>query len=83
MNDTSPEIENTINSMMASKTPEQKLKMVFSMFESGKKMIRAGLEKEKGSPLNESEIKTGIFLRLYENSFSRDEIENILKSITK
>ena len=42
--------------MMSSKTPKQRLKMVSSMFATSKKLIKAGLEKEKGRLLSKSEI---------------------------
>ncbi len=83
MNDTSPEIQSILDSMMSSKTPKQRLKMVFSMFESSKKMIKASLENEKGSHLSEAELKTGIFLRLYSDLFSQDEIAKIFKYLKK
>jgi hypothetical protein len=81
MHDTSPEIEEKIILMMPSKTPEQRLKMVNSMFSTSKELIKAGLEKEKGHSLTEAEIRTGIFLRMYADCFSQDEITKILKTI--
>ena len=81
MNDTSPEIEEMIILMMSSKTPEHRLKMVGSMFATSKELIKAGLEKEKGYPLTQAEIRTGIFLRMYGDCFSQEEITNILKII--
>jgi hypothetical protein len=81
MNDTSPEIEEMIISMMVSKTPEQRLKMVNSMVSASKELIKAGLEKEKGCPLTKAEIRTGIFLRMYGDCFSPKEIATILSTM--
>lgn len=82
MHDTSPEIEEKIILLMSSKTPEHRLRMVNSMFTTSKELIKAGLEKEKGHPLTETEIRKGIFLRMYGDCFSQEEIINILKTIT-
>ncbi len=81
MNDTSPEIEKIIMLMMSSKTPEHRIKMALSMFSTSKELIKAGLEKEKGRPLTQAEIRTGIFLRMYSDCFSQEEITDILKTI--
>jgi len=44
-------------------------------------LIQAGLEKEKGRSLTLAEKRAGIFLRMYRDSFTQSEIENILNSI--
>ena len=81
MFDTSSEIEKQVIKMMSSKTPEQRLKMVSSMFATSKKLIQSGLEKEKGRSLTLAEKRAGIFIRMYSDSFTQGEMEEILKSI--
>jgi hypothetical protein len=81
MLDTSSEIEKRVIQLMSLKTPTQRLKMVSSMFATSKKLIQAGLEKEKGRSLTLAEKRAGIFIRMYSDSFTQSEIEKILNSI--
>lgn len=66
--------------MIASRTPVQRLRMASSMFSSAKKIMKAGLQNEKCS-LNEAQLRTQMFLRLYGEFYTHDEIRKILKTI--
>ncbi len=80
MNDTPLHIEKRMAEMIASRTPTERLKMASSMFDSGKKLMRAGLLKENGS-LNEAQLRAKMFLRLYGDCFSKDEIRRIIDAM--
>lgn len=80
MNDTSLSIEKRMAQMIASRTPVERLRMAGSMFDSGKKLLRAGLLNRNGL-LNEAQLRTQIFLNLYGESFTHAEIKRIIKTI--
>lgn len=81
MSDTSPEIERRMTEMLATKTPAERLSMMFSMFESAKKLIIAGLQHD--GITDKRELKKQLFLRLYGDCFSDEEKEKILRHILK
>lgn len=80
MNDTSLSIEKRMAQMVASRTPVERLRMAGSMFDSGKKIMKAGLQNEKGS-LNEAQLRAQMFLRLYGDCFTHAEIRRIVNTI--
>ena len=80
MRDTSPDIEARVARMMAERTPTERMRMAFSMFNTAKELITAGLLRENPS-LNEAQLRARIFVRMYGDCFSREEIERIVKSI--
>ena len=80
MYDTPADIEKRIARMMAERTPAERLRMASSMFDAGKKLMTAGLLREN-STLNEAQLRARIFLRLYGDCFSHEEIERIMKRI--
>lgn len=80
MNDTSLSIEKRMAQMIASRTPVERLRMASSMFDLGKKLMKAGLQNEKGL-LNEAQLRTQMFLRLYVECFTHDEVKRIVNAI--
>ena len=80
MNDTSPDIEARVARMMAERTPTERLQMASSMFDTVKEIMRAGLLHENPS-LNEAQLRARIFVRMYGDCFTREEIRKIMKSI--
>lgn len=80
MNDTPPEIEARITRMMAERTPAERLRMASGMFDTAKTLMRAGLLRENPT-LNEAKIRARIFMRMYSDCFSAEEIERIMKRI--
>ncbi len=80
MNDTPREIEQRYLSMMAKKTPAERLEMACSMFDTARLLMRAGLEERFGT-LNEAHMRGRIFLRMYGDDFSRSALERMAGSI--
>jgi len=66
--------------MIMSRSPVDRLRMASSMFDTGKKLIKAGLQNEKGS-FNEAQLRAQIFLKLYGESFTQAEIKRIVNTI--
>jgi hypothetical protein len=80
MNDTSLSIEKRMALMIASRTPIERLRMASSMFDAGKKLMKAGLQNENGL-LNDAQLRTQMFLKLYGDSFTQAEIKRIVNTI--
>lgn len=80
MKDTNPDIEQRISSMMAAKSPAERLRMASSMFETCKALMRAGLLR-KNPALDEAGLRGQIFLRLYGDEFTESEIGRIIDRI--
>lgn len=80
MLDTSPDIEARVAKMMAERTPTERMRMASSMFQTAKTLMTVGLLQEDPS-LNEAQIRARIFVRMYGDCFSREEIGKIMKSI--
>lgn len=82
MNDTSPDIEKRMIKMMMSRTPTERLRMVGSMFDTARKLMRAGIQHEMGM-LNESQMRAQLFLKMYKDDFTQDQINRIMNSIPR
>jgi hypothetical protein len=80
MNDTSPEIEARMARMMGLKTPIERMRMASSMFDAGKTLLEAGIRQQFGA-LNEAQMRTQVFIRMYGEDFSKPEIIKILSKI--
>jgi len=77
MYDTSPEMEARMMNMLSQKTPEARLRMACSMLASAKLLVRSGII--HGEPtLTEAQIRGRVFLRLYGDDFSEEEIQRIV-----
>ncbi len=80
MNDTSISIKKRMAKMIASRTPTERLRMASSMFDSGRKLMMAGL-KNRNKTFNEAQLRTQMFLKLYGEKFTNAEIERIVNNI--
>ncbi|MCX5866854.1 MAG: hypothetical protein NT009_05110 [Proteobacteria bacterium] len=80
MNDTSPDIEARFREMMMKKSGQERLRMGFSMFETARSMVIAGI-KNKNPNIGDKELKKEIFLHFYEEDFSPEEADKIIKSL--
>lgn len=80
MKDTTPEIEKRYRSLIARKSPSERLRMASSMFDTGITLMRAGL-KHRNRELNEAQLRARVFLRLYGEDFTSSEIRKIASSI--
>ena len=77
MNDTAPEIQDKIDDIYKNKTGEEKLLIALSMFETARELVISSVPKN----LSERELRKVLFLRFYENDFSREEKEKILSNL--
>ena len=80
MSDTSSSIEKRIALMIASRTPLDRLRMASSMFDAGKKLMKAGLQNENGL-ISDAQLRAQMFLKLYGDSFTPAEIKRIINAI--
>ncbi len=80
MSDPLPDIEKRILRMVSERSPVERLRMASSMFETGKRLVIAGLLMQNNS-LNNAQLRARIFMRLYGDTFTREEIENIVQRI--
>ena len=80
ISDTPKEIEELMIRLMAQKTPVERLRMASSMFDTGRRLMIAGLRKEYG-PLTEAQLRAKIFMRLYREDFSDAELKKIIKHL--
>ena len=80
MNDTDEKTQNLFNSMIMSKSGQERLAMGFSMFNMARKQVIAAIKQNK--PFADAmEIKRDIFLRFYGHDFSPEEQKKILKRL--
>jgi len=75
MNDTTPEAEKIQSELFDKMTGEERLKIASGMFDTARALVLASLDEE----LNDVEKRERLFLRFYENAFSKEEIKKILK----
>jgi len=80
MSDTSKEIEQRYKEMLLSRTPLERLKMASRMYDSGRKLVIAGIQHGK-HPLTDSQLRGQVFLRMYGSDFTVEERERIIRRI--
>ena len=80
MHDTSIDIEAQMSRMMASKTPQERLRMASSMFDAGRKLVEAGIRNKYGE-LTRAQMRARVFVRIYGEDFSEEEIKKIAGKI--
>jgi len=76
MTDTSEKINEIFEKMFADKTPEEKAKMGFSMFESAKKIVLSTIKDKK-------RWQPEFFTRFYGNDFDENTLKKIVKALKK
>lgn len=81
MKDTSAEVEQRYREMLMSKSPGERLKMTSRMFDSARKLVMAGILKERGH-IETPRLRAQLFLRMYGNDFTTVEREKIIKRIS-
>jgi len=82
MRDTSPAIEQRMARMIAERSPEERLRMASSMFESARELVRAALLREDPG-LNEAQLRARTFVRFYGDCYTREQIAAIVKRIPR
>lgn len=85
MNDTPAHITKKMCEMIQQKTPEERLKMGISMYETSRNLIIWSILNDHPN-ISKSELKVEFFLRFYGNDFDttrREQIVNHLRLNTK
>ncbi len=77
MNDTSVEIDARYRSMIMAIKPQERLKMVGGMWDSGKRLVMSSIRNEFPE-ISDQELRRKFFSRIYRNDFSSDEMDKIL-----
>jgi len=77
MNDNSPEMSAHYRSMMMKKSPEERLMMGCSMFDTAKEIMISSIQCQHPK-LTPQQLKAEIFLRLYKNDFNDSDRKKIL-----
>ncbi len=80
MSDTPPRIEQRYKEMLLSRTPSERLKMASRMYDSGRKLVISGIQNGR-QPLNASQLRGQLFLRMYGSDFTATERERIINKI--
>lgn len=81
MNDTTPEIESRFASMLAAKSPADRLRMAASMSEAGRMLLQAGiLARNRG--IDEPRLRGQLLVQLYGDELTREELDRIAAGIT-
>lgn len=80
MNDTSIEIEKRLAHKLALKTPVERLRMASSMFDAARKLVETGLRNKYGT-LTEAQMRARVFVGMYRQDFSDEEIRKIAGKI--
>ena len=68
MDDTPPEITQKMQEMFQRKSPEERLKMGWSMYETSKYLILRGI-KEKDPHISKADLRKELFLTFYGDDF--------------
>lgn len=77
MDDTPKNIANLYKDTILAPSPQDRLRMVSSMFDSVKKLAAAGILSEKPN-LSPAELRASLFTRFYGGDFSTDECKIIV-----
>ncbi len=80
MGDASKQTEQRYKEMLLSRTPLERLKMASRMYDSGRKLVIAGIRDGK-HPLTASQLRGQVFLRMYGGDFTVEERDRIIHRI--
>ena len=80
MKDTSEEFEVIFRNMIMKRSPEERLLMGSSMFDTAKQIVRSSIM-EQYPKILPKEMKEKIFLRFYGMEFSESEKKKILSAL--
>ena len=80
MKDTSEIVSKKYRDMLMQRTPEERIAMTYSMFESGKEIIRSSI-RDHYPEISDSEMKKELFLRFYGQDFSEKQRKKIIKHL--
>ncbi len=80
MSDTPTQVQLRYKKMLMSRTPLERLRMVSKMYDSGRKLVIAGIQNER-QQLNASQLRGQLFLRMYGSDFTVADRKRIINSI--
>jgi hypothetical protein len=80
MSDVPKQIEQRYKEMLLSRTPLERLRMASRMYDSGRKLVIAGIQHGK-HPLTAAQLRCQVFLRMYGIDFTVDERNRIIHQI--
>jgi hypothetical protein len=80
MNDTHPGVDAKMNELLRARTPEERLLMGASMFDTAKAMVLAGIRRDRPD-LGEPGVRRALFLRFYADDFDPPRREQIAEWI--
>jgi hypothetical protein len=80
MSDACKQIEERYKEMLLSRTPLERLRMASRMYDSGRKLVIAGIQDGKPS-LTASQLRGQVFLRMYGSDFTVEERDRIVHQI--
>jgi hypothetical protein len=77
MTDTSPEFAQFYFDKIMSLSPKERLRMGSSLYDTAREIVLSSLPEN----MSETEKKVQLFLRFYENDFTKEQLEKIIKRI--
>ena len=77
MNDTSPEVLERMREMIRQKTPQERLEMGCSMYDTSKYLVTRAILRENPN-ITPAALRQELFLKFYRNDFNPEQIEKIL-----
>ena len=80
MRDTAPAVEKFWLSMFTERTPAERLQMASDMFETAKQLMEIGIRRQDPG-ITAAQLKGKIFMGLYGNGFSADQLKRIASAI--
>lgn len=80
MSEPAARTEQLYKEMLLSRTPSERLRMASRMFASGRKLVVSGIL-NAGEPLNASQLRARLFLRLYGGDFTAAQRDRIIRSL--
>lgn len=80
MNDTSPEMTRKMCEMIQRKTPSERSKMGWSMYQTSKQLVTRSIL-ERNPHISEAELRQELFLKFYFNDFDQEQQNKILQHL--
>ncbi len=80
MNDTSEKVDAYFRGLLMKKSPQERLRMGCSMFDTAKAIVRSSIL-ERNPKSSSRKIKREIFLRFYGQDFQQEQRRKILETL--
>jgi hypothetical protein len=81
MDDTTPEVRRIHHEMLMRRSPEERLRMAFSMYDAARLLVEAGI-RMRHPDISPAEMKRQVFLRFYGDEFDDDQKKRILEALS-